>query len=57
MRSKFLEDRFVAVDVRFRDFPVVDAGIARLARVGEHDTAVEIFQIDRKRLVHECLPA
>src|SRR5688572_24236845 len=43
------EDRFVAVDVRLGYFPVIDAGVARLAAVGKHGPAVEIIQVDLDR--------
>ena len=42
---------FCRVDVELRDFPVVDAGVARLSGIGEHDAAVEVVEVDRKLCV------
>ena len=36
----------VAVDMRLGNLPIVDAGIARLAGVGEHDAGGQVARID-----------
>ena len=48
--------RGVAVDMRLRDFPIVDAGIARLAGIGQHD-ALRSDRPDRPGSALRAMPA
>ena len=52
MRSKQSKMCAVAVDVPLGDFPVVGAGIARLAGVTEHQAPLELAGIDVERHAH-----
>ena len=43
----------IAIDVRLHDFPIVDAGVARLAGISQHDAFVEIGQVDVQRFARD----
>jgi len=43
--SKLFDDFFLAVYVRLENFPVVDAGLPRLARVAKHDALLEFRKV------------
>src|SRR6266852_2376193 len=45
-----LGDAAVAINVPHEDFPVVDSGLPRLARITKHQAAFQLIQIAAKRL-------
>src|SRR5712691_7466198 len=44
-----VEDVAVAVDVLLHDLPIVRAGVPRLARIAEHDSAFKLARVDVER--------
>ena len=44
-----VEDVRVAVDMALGDLPVVGAGVARLARVAQHDSLLQLTEVDVER--------
>ena len=51
-----VEDVAIAVDVPLGDLPVVRAGVARRAGVGEHDAPLELVR-DRRRAPTRWMPS
>ena len=57
IRSKQSKTCAIAVDVPLGDLPVVRAGVARRAGVGEHDAALELARIDVERDAADAVDA